>query len=51
MKTYCIVCKKFTDNNNLKTVRNNERLMMKSSCSICGKKKKKIYFTWIWFIR
>ena len=34
-KTYCLVCKKLTDNNNPHTVKNEERLMMKSTCSIC----------------
>ena len=29
MKTYYLVCKKLTDNTNLKTVKNKERLMMK----------------------
>ena len=38
-KTYCIVCKKLTDINNLKTVKDNGRLMMKPSFSICGNKK------------
>ena len=39
MKTYCLVCKKLTDNINSKTVKNKERLMMKSICSVCGNKK------------
>ena len=39
MKTYCLVCKKLTDNTNLKTVKNKGRLMMKSICSVCGNKK------------
>ena len=39
MKTYCLVCKKPTDNNNSETVKNNGKLMMKSYCAICGKKK------------
>ena len=39
MKTYCLVCKKLTDNTNLKTVKNKERLMMKSICLVCGNKK------------
>ena len=38
MKTYCLVCKKLTDNNNIEKVKNNKRLMMKSNCSICGEK-------------
>ena len=39
-KTYCLVCKKLTDNTNSKTVKNKGRLMMKSICSVCGNKKK-----------
>ena len=39
MKTCCLVCKKITDNTNLKTVKNKERLMMKSICLVCGNKK------------
>ena len=39
MKTYCLVCKKLTDNTNIKTVKNKERLMMKSICLVCGNKK------------
>ena len=39
MKTYCLVCKKRIDNNNIKKVKNKGRLMMKSNCPICGNKK------------
>ena len=39
MKTYCLVCKKLTDNTSLKTVKNKERLMMTSICPVCGNKK------------
>ena len=39
MKTYCLVCKKLTDNNNPETVKHKGRLMMKSICSVCGNKK------------
>ena len=39
MKTYCLVCKKLTDNNNSQTVKKRGRLMMKSICSVCGNKK------------
>ena len=38
MKTYCLVCKKLTDNTNLKTVKNKGRLMMQSICLECGNK-------------
>ena len=39
MNTYCLVCKKLTGNTNLKNVKNKGRLMMKSTCSVCGNKK------------
>ena len=39
MKTYCLVCKKLTDNTNSKTVKDKGRLMIKSNCSVCGNKK------------
>ena len=40
MKTYCLVCRKNTDNNNSKmTKTKNGRLQLKSQCSICGNKK------------
>ena len=51
MKTYCIVCKKLTDNNNSRLVKNKGRLMMKSICPVCGNKKIYIYFKKIWLIR
>ena len=50
MNAYCLVCKKLTDNTNLKTVKNKGRLMMKSICLVCGNKKIWIYFTRIWII-
>ena len=42
--TYCLVCKKLTDNTNSHTVKNKGSLMMKSICSVCGNKKK-IFFS------
>ena len=39
MKTYCLVCKKRTDNNNSKTIKDKKRLMMKSNFSVCNNKK------------
>ena len=39
MKTYCLGCKKLTNNTNLKTVENKVRLMMKPICLVCGNKK------------
>ena len=41
MKTYCLVCKKRTDNTNSKTIKNKGRLMMKSICLVCRNKKSK----------
>ena len=39
METYCLVCKKLTkNNNNIKKVKNNGRLMIKSNCSVCNNK-------------
>ena len=39
METYCLVCKKRTDNNNSKTIKDKKRLMMKSNFSVCNNKK------------
>ena len=40
MKTYCLVCRKNTDNVNSKMIKTkNGRLELKSQCSICGNKK------------
>ena len=39
MKTYCLVCKNYTDNSNSRFVKNKQRLMLKSNCSACGNKK------------
>ena len=38
MKTYCLVCKNYTDNSNSRDVKNKQRLMLKSNCSVCGNK-------------
>ena len=40
MKIYCIVCKKETENKNPKVFKTgNERLILKSICSVCNHKK------------
>ena len=39
MKTYCLVCKNYTDNNNSRIVKNKQRLMLNSNCSVCENKK------------
>ena len=40
MKTYCVKCRKDTENIDLKIVRTkNNRLVMQSKCSLCGIKK------------
>ena len=39
-ETYCLVCKKYTENTNPKIVRNRQnRLMIQSNCAICGSKR------------
>ena len=39
-ETYCLACKKYTKNNNLKIARNRQnRLMIQSNCANCGSKK------------
>ena len=39
-ETYCLVCKKYTKNNNSKIVRNRQnRLMIQSNCATCASKK------------
>ena len=37
--TYCLVCKKHTENNNPETLKYKGRLRTKSSCPISGNKK------------
>ena len=49
MKTYCLVCKNYTDNNNSRVVKNKQRLMLKSICLVCKNKKKYVYFEGVWF--
>ena len=39
MKTYCLVCESYTDNSNSRVVKNKQRLLLKSNCSVCGNKK------------
>ena len=41
MKTYCLVCKNYTNNINSRVVKEKQRLMLKSNCSVCGNKKNK----------
>ena len=42
MKTYCVKCRKDTENIDPKIVRTkNNRLVMQSKCSLCGIKKVK----------
>ena len=39
-ETYCLACRKYTKNNNLKIVRNRQnKLMIQSNCATCGSKK------------
>ena len=37
MKTYCLVCKKYTGSSSV--VKDKKRLMLKSNCSVCGNNK------------
>ena len=39
MKTDCLVSKNYTDNSNSRVVKNKQRLMLKSNCSMCGNNK------------
>ena len=48
MKTYCLVCKNYTDNSNSRVVKNKQRLMLnqmlnqinvRSNCSVCRNNK------------
>ena len=40
MKTYCLKCRKDTENIDLKVIRTkNNRLIMQSKCTVCGIKK------------
>ena len=39
MKTYCLVCKIYTDNSNSRVIKDKQRLLLKSHCSLCGNKK------------
>ena len=39
IKTYCLVCKKDTENNNIEKVKFKGRLMIRSNCHMCGNKK------------
>ena len=40
MKTYCLVCRKNTENKDAEFIKTkNGRLQMRSHCSICGNKK------------
>ena len=40
MQTYCLSCIKSTENKDAKAIKaKNGRLMLKSTCSVCGNKK------------
>ena len=40
MQTYCVNCRKNTENKSAKVIKTkNGRLMLKSTCSECGNKK------------
>ena len=43
MQTYCLVCKKNTENKDAKMVKSkNNRIMLMSKCVVCGNKKSKL---------
>ena len=40
MQTHCVSCRKSTENKDAKVIKTkNGRLMLKSTCSVCGNKK------------
>ena len=39
METYCLVCKKYTNNSSSRVVKDKKRLVLNSNCSVCGNKK------------
>ena len=39
MKTYCLVCKKYSNNSSSRVVKDKKRLMLKSKYSLCRNKK------------
>ena len=40
MQTYCVSCRKNTENKDAKVIKTkNGRFMLKSTCSVCGNKK------------
>ena len=39
MKTFCLVCKNYTNDSNSRIVKDKQRLMLKSNCSVCGNKR------------
>ena len=46
MQTYCVNCKKNTENKDAKVIKTkNGRLMLKSTCSVCGNKKSRFVKT------
>ena len=49
MKTYCLISNDYTNNSNSRVVKDKQRLMLKSNCSVCGNKKKYVYFKGVWF--
>ena len=49
MRTYCLVCKNYTNNSNSRVVKGKQRLMLKSNCAVRGNKKKYVYFKGVWF--
>ena len=43
-ETYCLACRKYTENIKPKIVRNRQnRLMIKSNCAVCNSKKSRFF--------
>ena len=49
MKTYCLICKKYTINSSPRVVKDKKRLMLKSNCSVCGNGRTYVYVKEVWF--
>ena len=43
MKTYCLVCKNYSDNSNSRVIKNKQRLLLKSNCLVCRNKRKMFF--------
>ena len=46
MKTYCLICKKYTNNSSSRVVKDKKKINAKSNCSVCGNKKNRFTSKW-----